>query len=322
MEPVRVATDAGHFVVRGTRFRPTLDQFRFQAETVNAAADMGVHCPRIVPDRQGELGHELNGAVWAVCEYLDGRTIGWPEWCRSMAAPSDFAEELGGHVARLHDVLARLEPGGNARLDPALPPIQFTRLEDVRQDWSRRIRELSGLPSIRAVRTLAAFLLLSDRIEAHWEWLSGQARELAIAELPRQLVHGDVSPVNLVFNANGTRCGFIDWDCLHVGTRLYDALGDVVIRPPWDAPGCHTLRPESVRRYLSGYVHATSRPVSEHERACVGAFCLARQLEDLRQRLDVLARLTAEQDETYAALVGIRVQLMDAIVQEDWQRFV
>lgn len=318
MVPVLVSTGAGRFVVRGTRFRPTLAQFEFQAETMNAAAGMGVLCPRVLPDRHERLGHQVGGAVWAVYEYLDGRTIDWPDWCRTMAGPDDFAEKLGGRVARLHDVLAGLAPGGDPGLSPALPPIQFAHLDAARQDWDRRMSELIGASSIRATRALAAFLDLAYRIRGHWEWLAQQACELAIADLTGQIVHGDVSPVNLVLGETSETCGFIDWDCVHVGTRLYDALGDVVIRPPRNDPAYHALRPQAVRRYLSGYTRATSRPVSEHERACVGAFCLARQLEDLRQRLDVLPGLALDQDGPYAALIAIRVRLMDDITRERW----
>jgi hypothetical protein len=45
----------------------------------------------------------------------------------------------------------------------------------------------------------------------------------------------------------------------------------------------------------------------------VAAFNLARQLEDLRQRLQTVVTMPAERDEEYATLVYIRLTIMEQL---------
>jgi chorismate mutase len=47
----------------------------------------------------------------------------------------------------------------------------------------------------------------------------------------------------------------------------------------------------------------------------VPAFCLARQLEDLRQRLAVLRQLPPERDGEYETLIKMRAHLMEQIAK-------
>jgi Ser/Thr protein kinase RdoA (MazF antagonist) len=141
-----------------------------------------------------------------------------------------------------------------------------------------------------------------------------------MGEMDLQPVHGDVSPVNMVFPP-GSEFVLIDWDNAHLGFRVYDALGDVLNRPAVEDAAGARFSWEEVRRYLRGYAAATRRPLTPSELRCVPAFCLARHLEDLRQRLFVLASLAREADATYAALIAMRVLLMNQIIQtcdEEW----
>jgi hypothetical protein len=64
---------------------------------------------------------------------------------------------------------------------------------------------------------------------------------------------------------------------------------------------------------LDGYAAGLARPLTELERRLVPTFCLARQLEDLRQRLYGISRLDASQDLRYARLIAMRVEMMDQI---------
>lgn len=312
LKPLLLETDRGRFLLRGTRFRSTLAAFGFQAQVMDAAAGRGLRCPRVLRDRAGRIGQPRDGAVWAVFEYLDGRVYSWPEWWQATAGRPGFAEDVAKQVARMHDVLAELAPDGERELSTDLPPIQFAQLAATHAAWQAAIAALAEMDIPAAPRTRDALLGVSDRVEGEWQWLQQQVDGLGIGDRPRQIVHGDVSPVNLVFSADGA-CGFIDWDCVHVGSRLYDALGDVVIRPPWDQKDDHRLRPEIVRRYLAAYCGTSGRRIAREELSCVPAFCLSRQLEDLRQRLSVLPQLAADRDEEYAALVAFRVDVMSQI---------
>jgi hypothetical protein len=106
---------------------------------------------------------------------------------------------------------------------------------------------------------------------------------------------------------------FIDWDCTHLGTRLYDALGDVLNRPPDHRTDLNQFCQDHVDEYLEGYASGFSSPMSPEELRLVPLFCLARQLEDLRQRLYVLDQLDAAHDGLYAQLIKMRVEMMDQI---------
>ena len=321
MKPVLVTTDRGRYVLRGTRFRSTTAAFAFQAQAMNRAAERGIRCTRVLRDRDGNHGHRMDGAVWAVCTYLEGATWPWPRWWRAKREQSGFIENVAAQVARLHDVLAEAGTEGDPALSPELPPIQFACLEAVRTHWDRSIAALAALDAIAAERSRETLLRHRRAIASHLQWLAGMLAAGGLDELPRQIVHGDVSPVNILFQEATDRIGFVDWDTVHVGHRLYDALGDVLNRPPADDPRHHRLRMELVRRYLIGYRQATQRPLSDQELALVGPFCLSRQLEDLRQRLHVLPDLPADDDAQYAALIEIRVGMMEqirAIDAGDW----
>jgi aminoglycoside phosphotransferase (APT) family kinase protein len=155
-------------------------------------------------------------------------------------------------------------------------------------------------------------LSLQGRIESHWERLAAALRQGRIDEQPTQIVHGDISPVNMVFQSDD-RVAFIDWDCVHVGHRMYDALGDVLNRPPDDRPDWNRFNLAEVEAYIDGYASRLTAPLTAGERRLAPAFCLARQLEDLRQRLFVLPKLDDAEDERYATLIGMRVEVMDQI---------
>ncbi len=155
-------------------------------------------------------------------------------------------------------------------------------------------------------------LSLEERIGNHWDALMGKMSISGIAEVRGQIVHGDISPVNIVFTPTG-EMAFIDWDCVHIGHRIYDALGDVLNRLPHDQAESVGFNMEEVAEYLAGYESQIDEPLTSQERRLVPAFCLARQLEDLRQRLHVIPNLDPSQDELYARLIAMRVETMDHI---------
>ena len=93
------------------------------------------------------------------------------------------------------------------------------------------------------------------------------------------------------------------------------------LRPPVDERRYHRLHLDAARRYVDSYRRATQHPVTDGELACVRLFCVARQTEDLRQRVAALPTLPAASDDEYAALIDIRIGMMDQIRQtrdEDW----
>ncbi|MCC6731007.1 MAG: phosphotransferase [Chthonomonadales bacterium] len=310
LRPVLLTTTTGRYVLRAHTFRRTEARFGFQAGLVEHAAAGGVRCARVVRDRRGRWGEAVDGAFVALHEYADGRLYTWPEW--SARKREGFLRRLGGGVARVHDALADARPVGDARLDPALPPIQFDRPGAARADYQARIAALREARGAHASRARAALLACAERVDGLFAWLGRAVEDLRLAAAGRQAVHGDISPVNMVFAPDSEAFALIDWDCARREPRIYDALGDVLLRAPWDAPD--DARQEEVAEYLAGYGETTARPLTATERAGVPAFCVARQLEDLRQRLAVLPRLAESRDTEYAALVAMRLACMERIV--------
>ncbi len=312
--PLLIQTERGLYVCRLHAFRNTAASFRFQAEAIEGAAQQGILCAQVERTRRGEwsVPSPSDEGVMAIHQYVEGHCEDWSSWHARKLGGSGFLYRLGQRVAALHDALSVAMPGGDARLPVELPPIQFPRLVEIRDEWQNSIETLRLRESIAAQEARETLLTLLPRIESHWSTLSEKLSQLQIESVPRQIVHGDISPVNLVF-ANADEPYFIDWDCVHVGYRVYDALGDVLNRRYDDPASTNRFSDEEVREHLEGYESTISTPLSDAEKKLVPAFCLARQLEDLRQRLFALPRLDASLDAKYSRLIAMRLEMMDQI---------
>lgn len=309
--PFLIEADGRAYVLRGHAFRGTVESFRFQAEILSWAADRGVPCARVVRSRDGCWCRRLadGSGVLALHEYIAGNCDSWGAWQARKDSGISFLAVLGSQVARMHDVLRTAPIVGDRELPVDLPPIQFDRLDAIDRQWNRDLDELiADHGSSAAVRQLAT---ARGRICEHWRTLRA-AIEPRLHDLPRQVVHGDVSPVNLVLSLAG-EWTWIDWDCMHVGWRLYDALGDVLNRAPIERPDLNLLRTDHVQRYVDAYGAASDLPLSNVERSLIPVFCLARQLEDLRQRVRVLPQLDLGRHADYATLIARRVEMLDQI---------
>ncbi|NLH99003.1 MAG: phosphotransferase [Chthonomonadales bacterium] len=321
LRPRLIEAAQGRYVLRAHPFRNDTLRFRFQAGVVNHAADQGIACARVLPRADGRWGAQRLGAFWALHEYVDGDVLSWDRWSSLKRESPALLESLGHHVARLHDALADAPIEGEPSLAHAVPTIRFHRLVACRRHFRATVRDFPRPPA-RFRETVKA--LGDPRIEAAWNAVVETGHRKRAGCLPRQVVHGDLSPVNLIWRTGAIETSrmpaLIDWDCTHVGLRLYDALGDVLIRAPWDRPEYHTFEPDEVRAYLRGYVSGTRRPLSQEECACVPLFLMARQLEDLRQRAAAIAWLPDDRDAEFAGLVRMRVgflnQLMPYLLEE------
>lgn len=311
-KPLLISSDSGKFVLRAHRFRNTESSFRFQTEAMNALAARNFSCPRIIPDQFGRMGQVVGTVLWALYEYVEGSQYSWTEWVEAKRN-TEFLMRIGAHVARLHDELATIKPEGNADLSPLLPPIQFPRLAKILKQWEAdldRIAHDRAVPS--APQSRCALLENASRIREHWEYLCKAVREYSVCEIDVQLVHGDISPVNMLFGATDG-FGLIDWDCLHYGLRMYDALGDVLNRHPTSTAESADFSIGEVCSYLEAYQRTSSRRFTRTELNCVPALCIARQLEDLRQRVWVLSDMMPALDAEYAVLIRGRVRMLDRI---------
>jgi Ser/Thr protein kinase RdoA (MazF antagonist) len=251
---------------------------------------------------------EPDGDVfWAIHEYIDGHIYSWEEWWK-LKQDDDFLFNLGAEIAGLHDSLSSISPTGDPRLSYFLPPIQFSFLHEIRMQWENDLDELCQSHSLDNRYARATLIARREEIAGYWRILESTVAEDRICHLPLQIVHGDISPVNTVFSRQ--QFTLIDWDCIRYGFRLYDALGDVLIRRPASDNRYPAFNLAEVLRYIDGYQHGTERPVSNAELRAVPLFCLARQLEDLRQRVAVMPQISATEDPTYSALIESRIQSM------------
>jgi len=310
LRPLMIETAASTVVLRRHGFRSSEEVFRFQAEAVEFAASHGVRCARVIRRLDGRFGEVRDGAFWALHEYIDGQPLPWPKWAELKDQPG-FMRQLGARIALLHDSLRELPPGGDPHLSVDCPPVQFDFLDDVRAHWRSSMRSLQDA-NLEATRSRD--LLCENRhvLEDHWDWAESVWKAHG-HHIPRQVVHGDLSPVNMVYQPDAQDFALIDWDNLHVGLRLYDALGDVQNRAPADTWETARLRVDHVREYLAGYAATTTVPLSNAEKACIPMFCVARHLEDLRQRLHVLTSLATDRDIEYSKLITIRLRFMTQV---------
>ena len=318
--PLLLSSERGAFVYRTHRFRPTEQSFRFQADVVATAAHLGMASPILLTSGGNHCVVDPNGeGVIALHAYAEGWQYDWEAWREMLDASPDFVASLGAAVATMHNALATSQPAGNATLPCDLPPVQLAQLDRVRAAWDRDIERLASLPELECETARNTLLAQRDLLADCWDKLTEWSAE--VPHLARQPVHGDISPVNLVWS-DGTGPVFIDWDATHLGHRLYDALGDVLHRAPATLPETNRLRLDHLHGYLNGYAAATARQLSPAELAMIPAFTLARQLEDLRQRVAVLPTLPVASDAQYARLIEMRSDMLCQILattDEAWR---
>jgi Ser/Thr protein kinase RdoA (MazF antagonist) len=129
----------------------------------------------------------------------------------------------------------------------------------------------------------------------------------ALAGLPVQLIHGDCNNGNVLLNG-GRVSGFIDFDHLPVGERIYDLAYYLV----------HVVRRggrASIREYVDGYDAAN--PLTPNERAAVPAAMLAAEVSLTSWSYVLLTELPdrARPGEATSYQEGVAV-LADAVVAD------
>ncbi len=169
---LRVRTDRGAFVLKPA-YRPA--EVPLQARAAEFLNDRGVRQPRVIATNSGGV---VSAAGNVLLEYLPGAIVLRPARRQTLAAMR--------HVGAYHRVLADL-------------PGTFT--PDAESIWLRvadpdyLVAELPGLlardePSRRDEPATAAALETLDRART------------GLADLPRQVVHGDIGPDNVLMNGD------------------------------------------------------------------------------------------------------------------------
>jgi Ser/Thr protein kinase RdoA (MazF antagonist) len=313
-QPLLLECERGDFVLREHTFRADEASFCFQAEAIAAAANQGISCARVVKSVDGRwcIASLEKGSVFALHEYAEGKIYDWHSWQERKDSDPSFVRQLGTNIALLHNALASANPGGSACLSSHLPPIQFNYLDVIYEKWLGSMDRLRHSEILSQSGAKAQLLAHDKIIDSNWRRLRDSLSRFDVRSVPTQIVHGDISPVNLVFGQDG-RISFIDWDCVHVGHRVYDALGDILHRPPVERPDLNQFRRDHLETFISAYSAELDKPLSLQEQDLIPALSLARQLEDLRQRMQVVHSLDQESDIQYGKLIQLRVEIMEQI---------
>ena len=208
-----------------------------------AATDPGVPVPRVLATRSGAYETVAAGSTVRLLSWMEG-----VPWYLAPASRAQRESVATGH-ARLVLALAGFgadEPGADLQWDVQ----HAARLRD----------QLGAVPAELRAPVEAAL----DRFES-------RAAPL-LAQLPRQFVHNDIQPHNVVVEAGGTDrlAGILDFGDM-VRTPVACDLG--VAAAYHVLPGAHPLA--SVGEYVAAF-HAV-RPLGDAELDALPALILARQ---------------------------------------------
>jgi hydroxylysine kinase len=195
-----------------------------------AALDLPV--PRPVPAADGALVVEHQGAAASLLSFVEGLPLD-----RCVPTPV-FARQVGVLLARAGNALAQL-PEGRGALAHDITDLATTR------DRLASCRKIDGFPWQRVADAL------EDAVRAVEAW----------PVLPRQVIHGDVSRGNVIYDDR--RFALIDFGDAGAGPRIADAA--IALAQLAIAGG--RLRPEIWSGLWAGYA-AIINP-SDDERAAV-----------------------------------------------------
>ena len=226
---VRVPTDDGVLMFR--RMKASMPRERAEREhrAMRWANERGLPSNPPVADTSGQSVFELDGRLWAVFPWLEGRSL-----MRRTVTP-DEAEILGRTHALTHQVLRDYPAEGlhrNSELswDAAQAEVDLNQVLAV-------IDSAPETPALAAQRGWVVEQL---------ELLRTERRLLPTDfDLPVQPVHGDFHERNVMVDANGDLLAVIDWErfCLSVpAVEVIRALTFAIL-----------LDPPHLQRYLGGY---------------------------------------------------------------------
>ena len=153
-----------------------------------ALAAAGLLTPVPVPTLAGGDWVEEDGSCYTLTERLPGQTV-----TASELLDPELARQEGGAIASLHRVLAGVD-------DQA---VETDLLNDLKTWALKGAKEALGLTNGWCENYLA-------ELEALW------------ADLPRQIIHRDLCPGNLVRSDDGW--GFLDFELSQRNIRIYDVV--------------------------------------------------------------------------------------------------
>ena len=231
----------------------------------------GFPAPALVGTREDNNSMlQMDGRVYEVSEFVEGEVFD-----RSVQG----ARSAGGVLARFHDGAAGFQSAFHAPADFAHGDERAEILIDRCLDRFGSGLDESGSPEGAGLRAGA----LLDRVRALWRRAVAELDHAGIAAWPRDVLHADWHPGNLVF-AGGTIRAVLDYDSCRRGPRLFDlaagALNFSILggeRSPADPMAARPPDPlrwpehpdeGRARAFLAGYQEERPR-LSEAERSAL-----------------------------------------------------
>ncbi len=219
----KVTTAGAVFVLKDVTDGFDLERLTFTAHVLTHVAHCGLKVPAPILSQRAQIAVQVGGRTYILYEFIEAGA--------NPAPSAALFQETGRALALLHRTLAAY-PDEDVR--------RKTWREDIAGSVAGWFSALcDGLPDDQASRLRVLRLARQNAIET------------ALCGLPEQLIHRDCHPGNLV--VDGTRViGFIDWEDLCVGPRLFDlayyaahcgklAIGDHVSFQRWLAYLPHLL---------------------------------------------------------------------------------
>ena len=122
-------------------------------------------------------------------------------------------------------------------------------------------------------------LRLSDDLLRRLDMVRGEILQ-RLSKLPLQVIHGDFTPDNVLHLTQGRGIGFIDFDHLPNGPRIWDIAKYLSrrIRFRWCQDASPTVRRDCVEAFLAGYIKVSKLDQAEIE-ALPGAMLAYNVLE-------------------------------------------
>jgi len=212
---VVVSTTDGRKVLKRYKASVAAASIVHEHSILRHLARLNFPAPRLVPAADGATARQIDGRWYAVFDYLPGY-LHYHEHLWSPRTYRTLVGLSGEALGALHEALHGFTPEGTN-------PSGFTAVDGIRHrdlgwyleclDRARACADGSGDHAFRALLDHAAGPV------AHQ--LRVLDEDLAAAELPRQTIHGDYGPYNLLFRS-GERIVVLDFELARIDWRVVD----------------------------------------------------------------------------------------------------
>lgn len=230
------AADGRCFVLKG---KPDVAQAEREAHLLSSLSDVGapVATPIRTVDGAQHTLHE--GKVYCLYPWLPGDVIA-DHYAGDAAGR---AKAFGKAIGFLHTCLLKCDSTNGFR--------ELKLIEQL-QEWA--------IPSVRRNRTMVD----GSTIERIWEAVGPELSSL-YSELPKQLIHRDAHPDNMLFDA-GSLTGFIDFEMVVRGPRIFDLCycGTSILVAGFQDSSKVEKWPGLFRSLVEGYQEAYPLTTPEH----------------------------------------------------------